>query len=176
MKNLLAPLAVILLLSSCGNKTTDTTVTTDSTKVAATPELALPVKYKNWEIGNPEYVKDAVDLYKAWDDKDTKIASYFADTFVMRIPEETNKIIIPNDAIDSTLKGNRNMYDLTSNDLISAVSLHDKESGEDWVMVTTYNKWINKDGSRDSILYQDNWRFKNGKINLLTSFDKVPSK
>ena len=68
------------------------------------------------------------------------------------------------------------MYDSTSNYILSAVSLHDKSSGEDWVMITTYNKWVEKDGKRDSILYHDNWKLKEGKINFLMSFYKVVSK
>ncbi len=68
------------------------------------------------------------------------------------------------------------MYDSTSNDILSAVSLHDKKSNEDWVMITTYNKWIQKNGTRDSVLYHDTWKIKDGKLSFLMSFDKVPTK
>lgn len=179
MKNFLAPLAFVILLASCGDKTTTIVVTNDSTKtdsVAVAPTFSVPVMYKDWEIGNPLYATTVVGFYKAWDDKSTDVASYFSDSVVLRIPDETDQIVVANAMINKTLKDNRAMYDSTSNDIISAVSLHDKESGEDWVMVTTYNKWVNKDGSRDSILYQDDWRLKAGKINLLMSFDKVPTK
>lgn len=67
------------------------------------------------------------------------------------------------------------MYDSTTNNIISAVSLHDQESKEDWVMVTTYNKWTVKGGKRDSLLYHDNWLLKDGKIRFLMSFYKLPS-
>ena len=62
------------------------------------------------------------------------------------------------------------------NNIVSAVSLHDTESNEDWVTITTYNKWVEKSGKRDSVLYNDNWRFKNGKIDFLMSYDKVPTR
>ena len=47
---------------------------------------------------------------------------------------------------------------------------------EDWVMITTYNKWIEKNGKRDSVLYNDTWRLKNGKLDMLMSYYKLPTK
>jgi hypothetical protein len=94
----------------------------------------------------------------------------------LRIPDDRNEIVLPRERINTALAQNRAMYDSTSNDILSAVSLHDKESGEDWVMVTTYNKWKEKGGKRDSLLYQDNWKLKDGKLALLMSFSKMPTR
>ena len=144
---------------------------------AKMPEFAYPVRYKNWEIGKPEHIKTALDFYRAWDDRDpAKANALFADTLRLRIPDDRNEIVLPRERINAALAQNRAMYDSTSNDILSAVSLHDKESGEDWVMVTTYNKWKEKGGKRDSLLYQDNWKLKDGKLALLMSFSKMPTR
>ncbi len=144
---------------------------------AKMPEFAYPVRYKDWEIGKPEHIKTALDFYRAWDDRDpAKANALFADTLRLRIPDDRNEIVLPRERINSALAQNRAMYDSTSNDILSAVSLHDKESGEDWVMVTTYNKWKEKGGKRDSLLYQDNWKLKDGKLALLMSFSKMPTR
>jgi hypothetical protein len=141
------------------------------------PEFAYPVRYKDWEIGKPEHIKTALDFYRAWDDRDpAKANALFADTLRLRIPDDRNEIVLPRERINTALAQNRAMYDSTSNDILSAVSLHDKESGEDWVMVTTYNKWKEKGGKRDSLLYQDNWKLKDGKLALLMSFSKMPTR
>jgi len=141
------------------------------------PEFAYPVRYKDWEIGKPENIKTVLEFYRAWDDRDPgKANALFADTLRLRIPDDRNEITLPRERISAALDRNRSMYDSTYNDILSAVSLHDKERGEDWVMVTTYNKWKEKGGKRDSLLYQDNWKLKDGKLYLLMSFSKLPTR
>lgn len=140
-------------------------------------KLAKPVRYVNWEMGDFNNVVTVTNLYKMWDNREGKggVESYFADTIRLRLPEETDEIVIPNSQINARLLANRNMYGATSNDLVSAVALHDKTSGEDWVMVTTFAKWTEKSGKRDSVLYHDDWRITKGKIDFLWSFSKTPS-
>ena len=61
----------------------------------------------------------------------------------------------------------------TSNEILSSVALRDKVTGEEWVMITAYSKWVEKNGKRDSILYHDDWRLVNGKIDQLISFHSL---
>jgi hypothetical protein len=103
------------------------------------------------------------------------VTDYFADSVKLRVPTERNEYTIPKSKINEVLTKNRGMYDSTSNNILSAVSLHDKESNEDWVMITTYNKWVEKNGTRDSVLYHDNWQLKDGKITFMMSFYKLPT-
>ncbi len=143
----------------------------------AKAEFIYPVKHSEWEIGKPENINTVLDFYYAWDHNHAdKIAQLFADTVKLRIPTERIEIDIPNSRVNVELRKNRRMYDSTSNDILSAVSLHDRESNEEWVMITTYNKWVWENGKRDSVLYQDNWKITNGKISFLTSFYKLPTK
>ena len=186
MKKISYLFAGLCFLSSCNNeKAADNNKTTAASETAAPssspekvkPVFSYPIRYSDWEIGNPGNIKTVLDLYYAWDHKlEDKVSGLFADMVTLRIPTERNEITIPNNKISEKLKENRAMYDSTSNSILSAVSLHDRESNEDWVMITTYNKWTEKDGKRDSVLYHDDWRLSNGKINMLMSYYKLPSK
>jgi hypothetical protein len=185
MKKIILPAITLFFITSCNDSKQEqptTSANPDTDTVSAktekpAPVYAFPVKYKDWEIGDPVNIKTTLDVYKAWDDKQPeKLSALFADTVRLRIPDEREEIAIPNNKIAQQLGKNRNMYDSTYNNILSAVSLHDKESGEDWVLITTYNKWIEKNGKRDSVLYNDNWRLKNGKLDLLMSYYKLPTK
>ena len=43
-------------------------------------------------------------------------------------------------------------------------------------MVMVYNKWTYNDGVKDSALYWENWRLKDGKIVYLNSLAQAPPK
>ena len=181
MNKLFIPALLCLALCSCNEtKKPDESPAVKTPEPAPAeikmPEFAYPVRYKNWEIGKPEHIKTVLGFYRAWDDRDpAKANALFADTLRLRIPQDRNEILLPREQVNSALSRNRAMYDSTSNDILSAVSLHDRERGEDWVMITTYNKWKEKNGKRDSLLYHDNWKLKDGKISMLMSFAKVPT-
>jgi len=180
-KNFLISAAALITISSCNNAAENKPATTDTTATAAIekpkPVYSYPIRYKDWEIGDPANINTVLAVYKAWDDKKIdKIAEVFADTVRMRIPEEKAEIVLPKDKINEALTKNMSLYKLTSNNVISAVSLHDKESAEDWVMITLYSKWIEKNGTRDSMIYHDDWKLKNGKLDFLMSYDKTPTK
>lgn len=186
MKRSIIIFAVYLfILSACNNPAENSAATKTSTGsespavVTEKPviEYSYQIQYKDWELGNPANTNTALAFYKAWDENQpSKLADLFADTIRMRIPEEKKEIIMPKDKINEMLGQNMSEYKTSSNKIISAVSLHDKESGEDWVMITTYAKWVEKNGKRDSLIYHDDWRLKNGKLDFLMSFDKVPTR
>ena len=184
MKKIIYLFAGICIFSSCSEKKAESAATTDTTAAAPTvatvekakPVYAYPVRYTDWEIGSDENIKTVIDFYYAFDHRQTdKVASLCADTVRLRIPTDRDEIVVPNNQISARLAANRQMYDSTSNSIISAVSLHDKYNNEEWVMITTYNKWVEKGGKRDSVLYSDSWRLKNGKIGFLMSFHKLPT-
>jgi hypothetical protein len=100
---------------------------------------------------------------------------FFSDTVRLRLPGEGNEIIIPKSKVKESFWKIRSMYSYTSNDMISAVSSRDKASAEKLVMMTAYVKWTEKNGKRNSILYHDDWRLKDGKFNFLLSYSKLPT-
>jgi hypothetical protein len=173
MNKLILSAFISSALLSCNDSKVD--VAPDNTTID-TSKLASPVRYVNWEIGDFNNLVTITNFYKLWDSKQSDtMASYFSDTVRLRLPEEKAEIVVPNNQVNERLARNRKMYGYTSNEIVSAVSLRDKSSGEEWVMVTTYAKWTEKNGERDSVLYHDDWRLKNGKINLLMSFAKTPT-
>jgi hypothetical protein len=167
MNKIILLLASVFMLASCSEK---------KTEIKPKPDYLKSVKYVDWEIGNPDNIKPVLDFYNFWDKQDIQnITSLFGDTVRLRIPDERAEIMAPHDKIYEGLKANRAMYTSSTNDVLSVVSLHDRERNEDWVMATVYSKWIEDGGRRDSVLFSDNWRLKDGKINFLMSFDKKPT-
>lgn len=183
MKNIIIVFFSALSILSCKENQSNAAVAvndsnyTDTLVAKKLPDYPYEIRYKDWEIGNPENIKTVLDFYRAWDDKDpARVSALFSDTLRLRIPNERTEITLPKERINEALSKNRSMYDSTSNTILSAVSLHDKERGEDWVMITTYNKWKEKNGKRDSLLYQDNWKLKEGKLFELMSYSKLPTR
>ena len=140
----------------------------------ALPEFAYPVDRAHWNIGDPGNTKLVLDMYHAWDAKDGKaVAGFFADSANMDMPD-ARRLALNKDNVYEKFAKARSQYTNTSNKIISAVSLHNDEYNEDWVQIMTYNKWSLQDGTKDSMLYFDNWRLKNGKIDYLNSLQQKP--
>jgi hypothetical protein len=174
----------IFIVSCNDNKTTDQqSAATDSSAAKTQPVITeqpstLPpfVVYRNWEQGYPENSQLILNAYKAWDSDSTGIlASFFADTTRFDLPDG-RRFTTTNNTIESTLRKWRKNFKATSNIPFSLISLHNKDLDQQWVIAWTWNKWQHADGSKDSMLYCDNWRLKDGKIVYLNSLENHPSK
>jgi hypothetical protein len=171
----------IFTLSCNNDKTADeqsSPVDSSAKSQPAAIESTLPpfVVFRNWEQGNPENSQLILNAYKAWDSDSTGgMSSYFGDTTRFDLPDG-RRFTINNNTIESTLRKWRKNYKETSNIPFSLVSLHNKDLDQQWVMAWTWNKWRNADGTKDSMLYCDNWRLKDGKIVYLNSAENRPSK
>jgi len=174
-----------IFMVSCNNNKTpdqpspaaDSSIT--QSQPTATEQLStLPsfVIYRNWEPGNPENSHLVLKAYKAWDSDSTGVlASFFADTTRFDLPD-ARRFTMTNKSIEPTLRKWRKNYKETSNIPFSLISLHNKDLDQQWVIAWTWNKWSLADGSKDSMLYCDNWRLKDGKIVYLNSLENRPSK
>jgi hypothetical protein len=171
----------IFTLSCNNDKTADSQLSAVDSSTKSQPaaiESTLPpfVVFRNWEQGNPENSQLILNAYKAWDSDSTGgMSSYFGDTTRFDLPDG-RRFTINNNTIESTLRKWRKNYKETSNIPFSLVSLHNKDLDQQWVMAWTWNKWRNADGTKDSMLYCDNWRLKDGKIVYLNSAENRPSK
>lgn len=188
MKLLPALLSACVLLSACNDQKENTTTPEPATATATPspvpaaspsapelPELPKHVIYKNWEIGNPAYVKMISDAYASWDTENAQdLASFFADSVIFDFPD--SKRIIARPSIKDQLKKWRSAYAETSNIPFSIMSVHNKDENQDWVIAWTWNKWKYKDGVKDSMLYSDNWRIIDGKIAQMVSLEQKPNK
>ena len=190
MKSLVT-IASFVLLTACNNEAEkqsesgtrahDGTSTNPETKIETEtnkplPEFAYPVAMAKWSMGDPDNTKTVLRVYKAWEQKDSVVfADAFADSATMDMPD-ARRLTFTKGKAASRLYQARNQYRSISNDIVSAYALHNEENNADWVMVMVYNKWTYTDGIRDSALFWDNWRLKDGKIVYLNSLLHAPPK
>ena len=140
------------------------------------PEFAFPVDRSHWKIGDPANTKLVLDMYHAWDTNDANaVAGFFADSATLDMPNALRMVVKKNNVYDKFAKA-RIQYTNISHKIISAISLHNDDLNDDWVQILAYNKWTYQDGGKDSMLYFDNWRVKNGKIDYLTTLEQTPPK
>jgi len=166
--------ALTFFIISCQDEKKEPEIipTTETSK--ALPEFAYPVDRSHWNIGDPGNTKLVLDMYHAWDANDANgVAGFFADSASMDMPDARRLILNKDNVYEKFSKG-RKQYANAVNKIISAISLHNNDYDEDWVQILTYNKWSYQDGVKDSSLYFDNWRLKNGKINYLNSLEQKP--
>ena len=172
------------IVSCNNNKSADEqSPATDSSAAKSQPVATeqpgtLPafVVFRNWEQGNSENSQLILNTYKAWDSDSTgAMSTYFGDTTRFDLPDG-RRFTTTNNTIEPTLRKWRKNYKQTSNIPFSLISLHNKDLDQQWVIAWTWNKWTGTDGTKDSMLYCDNWRLKDGKIVYLNSLENRPSK
>ncbi|MFZ9388263.1 MAG: hypothetical protein ACO25B_10305 [Chitinophagaceae bacterium] len=138
--------------------------------------LDYPVLYTEWEIGNPDHINTVLKMYKDWDEN-AVIEDYalFADTVTIDMPDG-KRAQAPKSQMVGKLQNFRSNYKHTENRILSVYPLHNTQTGVDWVSVMVYNKWTYNDNKKDSLLYNDRWRLKDGKIDYLLSLQQTPSR
>jgi hypothetical protein len=176
--------ACLFLIACNNNKTADQPATGDTataSKVIEVPAPSMPdlpasVVYKNWEPGDPQATALIIDVYKAWDtDNPTDMATYFADSSVYDLPDGS-RLVTTKETVEATLRKWRGLFKETTNLPFSLISLHNKDFDQDWVIAWTWTRWKNANGTKDSMLFCDNWRLKNNKIEYLNSLEHRASK
>jgi hypothetical protein len=169
-------LALSVFLFSCQDEKKEPEIIPTAESPKPLPEFAYPVDRSHWNIGDPNNTKLVLDMYRAWDGNDANaVAGFFADSAAMDMPDARRLMLNKGDVYEKFAKA-RKQYTNASHNIISAISLHNDDHDEDWVQILAYNKWSYQDGVKDSMLYFDNWRLKNGKINYLNSLEQKPSK
>jgi hypothetical protein len=170
----------LVFLSCSENQSSNRTTryNEDSTSHAAAEEriFDIPVLYKNWELGSHENTRTVLKMYQAWNQSSIKdMEVLLADTVIMDLPDSKRRTATKDKMIDDLLQA-RKRYLSTSNDIIAAYPVHNIDQNEDWVNVLVYSKWMYKDKTKDSMLYQDLWKVKNGKISYLLTLEQTPSR
>ena len=179
MSKLILP-ALIFFLAACTSKPKDPAIiaTTDSVSTITEPDKIFdyPVVYKNWEMGNHENTRLVLQMYSAWDGKTiTGVRELLADSFIMELPGSVRRAAGKEVMIDKLVSYRQN-YLSTKHDIIAIQPLLNQDNKEEWVIALVYNKWTYRNQARDSMLYQDIWKLKNGKINSLMSLELSPSR
>ena len=173
MKKILFSVLTVFIFS-CQDEKKEPEVIATKEVSKALPEFAYPVERSHWNIGDPANTKMVLDMYHAWDSNDANaVAGFFADSATLDMPTASRMVVKKDNVYDRFAKA-RKQYTNISHKIISAISLHNDDLDEDWVQILAYNKWTYQDGGKDSMLYFDNWRLKNGKINYLNSLEQTP--
>lgn len=188
MKNIFLVLLPALVIS-CGQDDKDSKPETEvvksdaTTREVATEEKPVeqktfdyPVVYKNWEMGNHENTRLVLKMYKAWDSRSIDdMKMLIADTLTLELPDGVRRSAEKDKMIGYLIKQRKKIRS-TANEILAAYPIINTENNDEWVSVLTYNKWRYTDGVRDSMLYQDLWKIRNGKIIQMISLEQSPSR
>ena len=144
----------------------------DTEQVSPLPSSVI---FQNWTIGKPENALLILSAYKVWDSATLQnLEPYLADTVGLDLPDG-RRLRVTKNSINNTLGKWRKQYRETTNTPFSLISLYNKDRDQEWVIAWIWNRWRYNDGVRDSMLYCDNWRINNGKIEYLNSAENKPS-
>jgi hypothetical protein len=177
MKKILV-LGIAALLGSCSNSPKETTVTeskedTLQSTPAPPPPVDLPYKASyssDWSIGDPKYTKIVLDFYKALEaDNIAGSIDYFEDS-VQFSTYDNRTIKRSKEEMFKLVKDFRKRFKSLNQEFYAFVTLHSNDRNEDWVGLWIKERGIRLNGKPDSTNYQENWRFRNGKVYSLGDY------
>lgn len=175
MKNYLILLFVGTIFISCSNEPKENAVSEVKDTVSAALPTPIDLPYKasyssDWSIGDPKYTKIVLDFYKGLEaDSIVGSSNYFEDSiqfhsFDSRLIKRSREDMV------KLAKDFRKNFKSLNEEFLAFVSLHSNDRNEDWVSLWIMERGIRNNGKPDSTLYQENWRFKNGKVYSLGDY------
>jgi len=177
MKKVLLLSTSCLFIYSCANNADKTAATSsDTTKVAASSTTTPAVEYpytatysSQMEAGDPNNSKKVLDIYKDYDNGNLLAhKEYFADSVEFDLAGGENIKGTRDSILNIAQKGRSNLKS-AEDKIITFISSHAKDKGENWVSVWTKEIDTHKDGKIDSIILNENWMLnKDGKIAYMT--------
>jgi hypothetical protein len=174
MKKTILVLFTAAIIASCNNSSPEATVA-DTTATAVTPAIDYPytARYSSdFSMGNPELIKVVLDMYKAVEDNRlTDLGKYYADT-VIRHNFAQKEMKLSRDEMVKLATDFRAQFKEFSETPIAFTALHSNDKNEDWVLTWIKEKVVYNNGKTDSTTYQENWRFRDGKIYMVDSYAK----
>lgn len=160
-------------MASCSNNAPETPAA-DST-VAAAPSIVMPYEAtysSDFSMGKPELVKVVLDMYKAVEENRMEdLGKYYADS-VIRYNFAQKQIVLTRDEMVKLATDFRAQFKEFSETPLAFTSLHSNDRNEDWVITWIKEKVVYNNGKVDSTTYQENWRFRDGKIYMVDSYAK----
>jgi hypothetical protein len=173
MKTLFVLLLIVAAFIGCKNEA-------DKSKAEAS-NMATSVVYpytasysSNFEIGQPNYSKIILDLWKDYDDNTfQKGLPSFADSVSMFFANGAPYIGTSKGAMEMATSY-RSQFSSVRSVVNAFVPLKSVDKKENWVCVwgTEYDT---KDGKTDSVFLQETWRFnKDGKVDLMYQYSSKP--
>lgn len=172
MKKLLFLVSVAGVFAACQTKTDQT--------AAAPPKDTLKYTYKatySSDItvpGNPVNAQKVLQVWKMFETaKIQEMKPYFADS-VKYDDASGMHFYGPTEKLLAYAKTDIDGLDSMRFDIVMWQSAHINDKNEDWVNIwSRERRYPKKGGKADTVLMQENWKVKNGKI---TAFDQYTAK
>jgi hypothetical protein len=169
-------LVVVVMLFSCTSVSTQ-----DAAPAAAVPAKdTLPYAYKatySSDItvpGDPVNAQKVLQVWKMFETaKIEDMKPYFADS-VKYDDAHGMHFYGPTDKLLAYAKSDIDGLDSMRFDIVQWQSAHVNDKNEDWVNIWSRERRYGKNGGKaDTVLMQENWKVKNGKV---VAFDQYLSK
>jgi ketosteroid isomerase-like protein len=174
-KSLFIILAAGLLVSCSNTAPESNAISKDSTAVAEATPIVYPYTAaysSDFSIGDPKLVKVVLDMYKAVEEnRMDDLGQYYADS-VYRHNFAQKEIKLTREEMVELAKSFRNQFAEFSETPIAFTALHSNDKNEDWVLTWIKERVTYPNGKKDSTTYQENWRFRDGKIYMVDSYAK----
>jgi hypothetical protein len=183
MRKITLLLVFAIVIFSCNNSAKVEPVVeevkSDSTAPPPPPPVDLPFKAtysSDWSIGDPKYTKIALDFYKRLEkDSLSGDINYLEDTVHFRSFDNDIDDIAKEDLVQG-VKEFRKGFKSLSEEFAAFTCLHSNDKNEDWVSLWIFERGVRANGKKDSTRYQENWRFRNGKVYFIADFARYKPK
>jgi ketosteroid isomerase-like protein len=169
MKKLLLCFLVSASLIACTNQETKTE--TAELKSATVEHIFKPTYTDNFKIGGEGNVLIAEKFHQAIFEKDFKtLASFIADTAKFWMEDGTT--INGKDSMMKFVEANFSKINVKNYKQAVSIPVVG-ENGHEWVLIWDEAD-VEADGKTTRVLWQDGFRFSNGKIVVMNGFVKYP--
>ena len=169
MKKLLLCFLVSASLIACTNQETKTE--TAELKSATVEHIFKPTYTDNFKIGGEGNVLIAEKFHQAIFEKDFKtLASFIADTAKFWMEDGTT--INGKDSMMKFVESNFSKINVKNYKQAVSIPVVG-ENGHEWVLIWDEAD-VEADGKTTRVLWQDGFRFSNGKIVVMNGFVKYP--
>jgi hypothetical protein len=168
MKKLLFLTVVAAMLAACNTKTG-----AGNNAANNTPKYAYKATYSS-DItvpGNPVNAQKVLQVWKMFETANIQaMKPYFADT-VKYDAADGMHFYGPTDKLLAYAKQDIDGLDSMRFDLVIWQSAHVNDKNEDWVNIwSRERRYPKKGGKADTVLMQENWQVKNGKVVLFNQY------
>ena len=171
MTKLLTILSVVVLLFACRPKAGAPDTTGNDTlkypyKATYSSDITVP--------GNPVNAQKVLQVWKMFESGNIKgMRSYYADTVIYNAADGTH-FHGPVDKLLAFAKQDIDGLDSMRFDIVMWQSAHINDKNEDLVNIwSRERRYPKKGGKADTVLMQENWQVKNGKV---VAFDQYTAK
>jgi hypothetical protein len=164
MKRLFLFLLIITALAACKNTKTDSVTNDNKTKDTLTYAYKATYSSDITVPANPINAQKVLQVWKMFETMNIQaMKPYFADS-VKYDDASGMHFYGPADKLLAYAKKDVESLDSMRFDITMWQSAHLNDRNEDWVNIWSRERRYPKNGKPDTVLMQENWQVKNGKI------------